>query len=101
YGLGFGHTLPLGATTMDLEAIGWHVNHGPHYETDLSILSQLRLSVAYSLGSLALVAGVNFSVYVTSDSQSPLVLEHRTTGSPMTSGVTVTIWPSAFVGLRI
>jgi len=101
YGLGFGHTQRLGDTAIDLEAIGWHVNHGAHYETDLSILSQLRLSVAHDLGPLALVAGGNLNVYVTSDAQSPLALERRTAGSPMTSGVTVAVWPSAFVGIRI
>jgi hypothetical protein len=101
YGLGFGATRPLGDTLIDLEAIGWHVNHGPHYESDVSILGQLRLSVAPHWGSFALVAGGILNVYVTSDSQSPLVLEHRTAGSPMTSDVTVTVWPSAFVGLRI
>jgi hypothetical protein len=100
YGLGFGPSLPLGDNLIDLEAIGWHVNHGLHYESDLSILGQLRLSVAHHWGSFALVAGGIYNVYVTTDSQSPLVLEHRAAGSPMTSGVTVTRWPSAFVGLR-
>ena len=100
YGLGFGPSLSLGDTLIDLEAIGWHVNHGLHYESDLSVLSQLRLSVSHQWGSFALVAGGIYNVYVTTDSQSPLVLEHRSAGSPMTSDVIVTRWPSAFVGVR-
>ena len=100
YGLGFGHTVPLGDSLLDLEAIGWHVNHGPHYETDVSILAQLRLSFASQLGPFAIVAGGNLNVYVAGDPHSPLLLEHRDADTPMT-GTAVAIWPSAFVGLRI
>ncbi|HEX3475634.1 MAG TPA: hypothetical protein VHT91_11460 [Kofleriaceae bacterium] len=101
YGLGFGPSLPLGDTVIDLEAIGWQVNHGPRHESDVSILGQLRLSVAHHWGAFGVVAGGILNTYVTSDPQSPLMLERRTTGAPMASGVTTTVWPSAFVGVRI
>jgi hypothetical protein len=101
YGLGFGPSLPFGDTVIDLEAIGWQVNHGPRHESDVSILGQLRLSVAHHWGPFALVAGGILNTYVTSDPQSPLILERRTSGAPMASGVTTTTWPSAFVGVRI
>jgi hypothetical protein len=102
YGLGFGPSLAFGDTVIDLEAIGWQVNHGPRHESDdVSILAQLRLSIAHHWGPFALVAGGVLNSYITSDQQSPLVLERRTTGSAMDTGVTVTTWPSAFVGVRI
>ncbi len=101
YGLGFGPSLPIGDTVIDLEAIGWQVNHGPRHESDVSILGQLRLSVAHHWGPFGVVAGGILNTYITSDQQSPLILERRTTGAPMSSGVTTTIWPSAFLGVRI
>ncbi|TMQ20576.1 MAG: hypothetical protein E6J90_15840 [Deltaproteobacteria bacterium] len=101
YGLGFGPSLAFGHTVIDLEAIGWQVNHGPRHESDVSILGQLRLSIAHRMGPFALVAGGILNTYVTSDQQSPLILERRTDGAPMSTGVTATTWPSAFIGLRI
>jgi hypothetical protein len=101
YGLGFGPSLAFDNTVIDLEAIGWQVNHGPRHETDISILGQLRLSIAHHWGPFAIVAGGVLNAYVTSDQQSPLILE-RTTGTVMMdSHVTVTTWPSAFIGVRI
>jgi hypothetical protein len=101
YGLGFGPSLPFGDTVIDLEAIAWEVNHGPRHESDVSLLAQLRLSVAHRWGAFAVVAGGVLNSYITSDQQSPLVLERRTTSSTMASGVTVTTWPGAFIGVRI
>jgi hypothetical protein len=57
YGLGFGPSLPFGNTVIDLEAIGWQVNHGPRHESDVSVLGQLRLSVAHRWGPFSVVAG--------------------------------------------
>lgn len=102
YGLGFGPSLTFGDTVIDLEAIGWQVNHGPRHETDISILGQLRLSVAHHWGPFAVVAGGILNTYITDDQSSPLMLERRTTPiDPMDRGTHVTIWPSAFVGIRI
>jgi hypothetical protein len=103
YGLGFGPSLELDNTVIDLEAIGWQVNHGPHHESDVSILGQLRLSVAHKWGPFAIVAGGILNSYITDDHDSPLFLERRRSsgGNPMPTGVTVDVWPSAFIGLRI
>jgi len=101
YGLGFGPSLELGDTVIDLEAIGWQVNHGPRHESDVSILGQVRLSVAHRIGPVSLVAGGVFNAYITNDAQSPLILERSTSGAAMDNRVTVTTWPSAFVGVRL
>jgi hypothetical protein len=102
YGLGFGPSLAFGDTVIDLEAIGWEVNHGARHEKNVSILGQLRLSVAHHWGPFAIVAGGLLNTYVTNDEQSPLMLERRAPDAgPMDRGTWVTVWPSAFVGVRI
>jgi hypothetical protein len=101
YGLGFGPSLAMGDTVIDLEAISWQVNHGPRHDSDISILAQLRLSVAHHWGAFGVVAGGILNTYVTNDAQSPLMTERRTGGSAPAGEVTTTIWPSAFVGIRI
>jgi hypothetical protein len=101
YGLGFGPSLSFDNTVIDLESIAWQVNHGPRHESDVSILAQLRLSIAHHWGPFALVVGGILNGYITNDQQSPLILERRTTGATMQSGVTLTTWPSAFIGVRI
>jgi hypothetical protein len=102
YGLGFGPSVSFDNTVVDLEAIGWQVNHGPRHESDVSVLGQLRLSVAHHWGPFAVVAGGMLNSYVTNDAQSPLASARRTgTDAPMDPGVTVTTWPSAFVGVRL
>ncbi|HEU4727979.1 MAG TPA: hypothetical protein VFT22_08830 [Kofleriaceae bacterium] len=101
YGLGFGPSLSFDDTVIDLEAIGWQVNHGPRHESDVSVLGQLRLSIAHRWGPFAIVAGGVFNAYVTNDPESPLYLERRASGSTMSTGTTVTTWPSAFIGVRI
>src|SRR6185436_5515837 len=47
YGLGFGPSLSFDNTVIDLETIAWQVNHGPRHESDISILGQIRLSIAH------------------------------------------------------
>jgi hypothetical protein len=102
YGLGFGPTMSFGDTVVDLELIGWQVNHGARHESDVSVLGQLRLSVAHHWGPFAIVAGGMLNTYVTNDAQSPLAVARRSSGdAPMDAGVTVTTWPSAFVGVRL
>lgn len=101
YGLGFGPSWQRGETTIDLEAMSWQVNHGTRHTTELSLLNQLRLSVAHDLGPLAVVAGGALNVYVSTDQASPLIVARRVPGATMETGVSVEIWPSAFVGLRL
>ncbi len=102
YGLGFGPSVSFGNTVIDLEAIGWQVNHGARHENDVSILAQLRLSVAHHWGPFAIVAGGLLNTYITNDDTSPLMLERRTTDAgTMDTGTSVTVWPSAFLGVRI
>ena len=101
YGLGFGPSWRAGGTVFDLELIGWQINHGTSHYDGLSLLGQLRLSMAYGVGPLQLVAGGALNAHVSSDPQSPLVLERRTMDPEMTREVRVVTWPSAFVGVRI
>jgi hypothetical protein len=100
YGLGVGPSFHVANLPADVEAIAWHVNHGARYDTRLSLLNQLRLSIAIPIGPVALVAGGALNVYVTNDPSSPLVVA-RTQGDTMSSDVTVKLWPSVFVGGRI
>ncbi|MCW5809149.1 MAG: hypothetical protein KIT31_42740 [Deltaproteobacteria bacterium] len=102
YGLGFGPSWKLSTSRIDAEAIAWQVNHGTRHSTDVSLLAQARLSIAYGLGPVSLVAGAAYNVYISNDQASPLILERRTPGGEMTTGdVTVTRWPTAFVGVRL
>jgi hypothetical protein len=101
YGLGFGPSWRTGSALFDLELIGWQINHGKSHYDGLSLLGQLRLSMAYGLGPFQVVAGGALNTHVSSDPQSPLMLERRTVEPQMTREVTVVWWPSAFVGLRI
>jgi hypothetical protein len=101
YGLGFGPSLSFDNTVIDLEAVAWQVNHGPRHESDISILGQFRLSVAHHWGPFAIVAGGILNGYITDDMESPLFTERRSVPLPMESKVTLTVWPSAFIGLRI
>lgn len=100
YGLGFGPSWEGRHSVVDLELMGWQVNHGARHSEDISILSQLRLSVAYGR-RFQVVAGGAINAYISNDEMSPLFLERRKPGMPMQSGVTVEWWPSAFVGLRL
>jgi hypothetical protein len=99
-GFGFGPSFHVAQLPADLEAIAWHVGHGASWDGGLSILSQLRLTVAVPLGGLSLVAGGAINVYVTDDHGSPLVIA-RTAGSMTASDVLTRIWPTVFVGARI
>jgi hypothetical protein len=102
-GLGLGPTWRAGATTFDLEAMAWHVSSGAHYDTGLSLLNQLRLSVAFDVGPVALVAGGAVNVYV-GDQQRATYLAFApgaTTTPPMETGVGVHVWPTLFVGARL
>ncbi|HEU0034885.1 MAG TPA: hypothetical protein VFQ53_29875 [Kofleriaceae bacterium] len=101
YGLGFGPSWRIQHTRIDLEAIGWEVSHGFRHSDDLSILGQLRLSLAHGIGPFAIVAGGALNAYISNDAQSPLFLERRTEPVMETREVSVEVWPSAFVGLRI
>ena len=103
YGFGFGPSWKLGRTTrLDVEAIGWEVSHGFRHSDDLSILAQLRGSIAYGLGPVAVVVGAALNTYISNDQANPLIVERRAPGAsePMSSDVTVETWPSAFVGVR-
>jgi len=101
YGLGFGPSWRIAHTRVDLEAIGWQVNHGARHSTDISILGQLRLSFAHGIGPFAIVAGGALNAYISDDHSSPLLLERRAPGTMMEETVTVEVWPSAFVGVRL
>jgi hypothetical protein len=101
YGLGFGPSWRVAHTRIDLEAIGWQVNHGARHSSDVSILGQLRLSFAHGIGPFAIVAGGALNAYISNDHTSPLLIERRAPGTMMEESVTVEVWPSAFVGVRL
>lgn len=101
YGLGFGPSWTTASTTIDLEAICWQVNHGASHTSELSLLNQLRLSVARDFGPVQVVVGGAINAYVSTDQASPLITARRLPGDEMETGVTVETWPSAFVGLRL
>jgi hypothetical protein len=102
YGLGFGPSWRVGSTLVDLEVIGWQINHGRTHYDGVSMLDQLRLSIAHGVGPFQIVVGGSFNVHISTDPRSPLILERRTTPTEtMTGDVEVAWWPSAFVGVRI
>jgi hypothetical protein len=100
YGLGLGPSFRLAGLPTDLEAMAWHVSHGGSHDSHLSLLNQLRLTIAIPLGTASIIAGGAINTYVTTDHDSPLVIA-RTTGEPMSNDVVVKVWPTLFVGLRI
>jgi hypothetical protein len=101
FGLGVGPSLHVGGLPVDVEAMTWQVNHGHRYDDHLSLLNQLRLTVGVPLGPVTLVAGGAINAYVSNDHSSPFITARTTTPDPMSTEVTVKLWPSLFVGARI
>ncbi len=101
YGLGFGPSFQIANLPADLEVIGWHVSHGSSFDGDLSILGQLRLSVAIPVGPVRLVAGGAVNTYVSDDHRSPLFTSRTVLDNPMDTNVVTRVWPSVFVGARL
>ena len=101
FGLGVGPSLRVGGLPVDVEAIAWQVNHGHRYDEHLSLLNQLRLTVGVPLGPVTLVAGGAINAYVSNDHTSPFITARSTNPDPMSTDVTVKLWPSLFVGARI
>lgn len=101
YGLGVGPSFHIAGLPADLDAIAWHVSHGAHHESQLSLLNQLRLTIGVPVGPVTLVAGGAINVYVSDDNSSPFITARTTTPDPMNTDVTVKLWPSVFVGARI
>jgi hypothetical protein len=107
FGFGFGPSLHTGKLPVDLEVMTWHVNHGAGYDTQLSLLNQLRLSVGVALGPVTLVAGGAVNVYVSNDYASPLdepaaaSATHALVDVQGNGDVYVRIWPSVFIGARL
>jgi hypothetical protein len=101
FGLGVGPSLHVGGLPVDVEAMTWQVNHGHRYDEHLTLLNQLRLTVGVPLGPVTLVAGGAINAYVSNDHTSPFITARTTTPDPMSTDVTVKLWPSLFVGARI
>jgi hypothetical protein len=106
YGLGLGPSWRRGATTIDVEAMAWHVVYGQDFGDDLDLLAQLRVVLGHPVGPAHVVVGGALNTYVTTDEQresafSPRVLPG--TAPPMSTAddVRVELWPSVFVGVRI
>ena len=88
YGLGMGPTWRSGPATIDVDAIAWQVNHGTWHDDRISLLAQLRTTVAWPLLGVAAVGGVAVNTYI------------RDEQTKMNQEVGVRIWPSAFAGVR-
>ena len=104
YGLGFGPSWHAYSTRIDLELLGWWVNHGTRHSTDVSVLGQLRFSVSYDLGPTALVAGAAFNMYFSNDQMSPFFTARRMPGemiSTTSDDVTMEQWLTGFIGFRL
>jgi hypothetical protein len=105
-GLGLGPTWHSGATTWDLDAIAWHVSSGAHWDSGLSMLDQLRLTLALDVGGVQLVAGGALNVYVGQRASAPYLLLSTApmptgpTPMPTEPGIGAHLWPTAFVGVR-
>jgi hypothetical protein len=109
YGLGMGPTWYRERLTVDLDAMAWQVNLGAEHEDDVSLLAQLRLSAGYDLGPVTLVGGIVGNAYISTfadardiDLASKADLSKRPPSAGNHDGeARVTIWPTAFVGLRL
>ena len=102
YGAGMGPSWQRGATTIDVEAMAWHVVYGGDFGSELDLLNQLRLVIGRRVGPAAVVAGAAVNVYVTSDPTRDRIDARRLMTTPTDDGrVRVQIWPTAFVGLRL
>lgn len=102
YGLGFGPSWQRGRTTVDVEAMAWHVVYGDDLDAEeLDLLGQLRLVVGHPIGPASLVVGGALNAYVTTDEQRRELGALRMAPAPGADDVRVTLWPSAFVGLRL
>jgi hypothetical protein len=102
YGLGMGGGWRRGRLAVDVEAMAWQVNHGTWHEDDLSLLTQLRLTAAWDLGSVAPIAGVVANGYVHQDFDGHRAVRLTTTTDlDGTDDARLTLWPSVFVGVRL
>jgi hypothetical protein len=109
YGLGMGPTWYRDKLIVDLDAMAWQVNLGADHEDDLSLLAQLRLSAGYDLGPVTLVGGVIGNAYISTfadagdiDLTGKADLAKRPPSAGNHDGEPrVTIWPTAFVGVRL
>ncbi|MEZ4402321.1 MAG: hypothetical protein R3B06_20010 [Kofleriaceae bacterium] len=101
YGLGMGPSWQRGATTLDVEAMAWHVVYGGSWGDQLDLLNQLRVVVGHRLGTVGLVGGVAVNVYVTNDPARERLNTRMTTPPTVDGGVRASVWPTAFVGLRL
>lgn len=108
YGLGLGPSWHHGRSTLDLEAMAWHVVYGQRFTDELDLLAQLRLVVGHPVGPAHVVVGGALNTYVTTDEHRPSAFAARTLpGTPMPAPdpdadrVRVELWPSLFVGVRL
>ena len=101
YGLGMGPSWRRGGTTIDLEAMGWHVVYGGDFDSELDLLGQLRVVVGVPLGPVTLVGGAAANAYITTDATRTRIDARPTPMTDTSDDVHVRLWPTAFVGVRL
>ena len=101
YGLGMGPSWRRGGTTIDLEAMAWHVVYGGDFDSELDLLGQLRVVVGVPVGPVTLVGGAAANAYITTDGTRDRIDARPTPMTDTSDDVHVRLWPTAFVGVRL
>lgn len=103
-GLGIGGHVPVGERTyLEPELLGWHVNEGQAWSTDLNTLASLRLIGGHRVhAALSVFVGPTLNLLVTEVGDGEgfgLIRGTRLTSER--SATSVRVWPGFVAGLRI
>ncbi len=100
-GFGVGGRIPLEIGAIDIDAMGWHLTESQHLTSGLSLLAQVRATLAIDIAPpLALIAGVVENTFLSNHEDAPDLAVGPSWGS--TEGdVTLRSWLSLFAGVRV
>jgi hypothetical protein len=100
-GLGFGSRVArIDRFEVDLALMSWAVE-GSDIDAGLSLLSQVRVTVAMGFGRFAVFAGATANVYVADSGETGEALHPALDKTWTSDDVTTRLWPSFSVGLRL